>query len=223
MIRGIVLIALTICLGPCKPPAPEQYKVRYTTADSLWQLHWDSVPAQAIDHAILKADLREGPADISASFKMQYNDRFLFVEISVVDEIKSAVPVLDSPADAAAWSPWDNDAVELAFNNDPAGSLLFGYRLLRVSRGKKLPEGLQFFFTDLPGGYRLAAAIPLSYTGAVQKKFPCCIRVLDNDTPPEPGIYGGRETTLCWATTGKELMGEQRESYIFGEAIFLPE
>lgn len=81
----------------------------------------------------------KGPKDLSATFKVMWDDRFIYVAVHVVDD--HVTEPHGSLAKGMETGSWDDDGVELMFDND-------GCNMSRYYIGDHLHHEFHFVFSD---------------------------------------------------------------------------
>ncbi|MGB7589906.1 MAG: sugar-binding protein [Terriglobia bacterium] len=142
----------------------------------------------------------KGPADLSATFKVQWDEQYIYIAVEVLDDVVTEPH--GSLVKGTETGSWDDDGVELMFDNDGCGmsryyigdTMHHEFHFVYSSRRpfvfdnfwKKQPGAPQPLFT-LPDG----STEPLAYPGEVMVKneitdvFP---------KPPYNGAYAFRRT-----------------------------
>jgi len=142
----------------------------------------------------------KGHADLSATFKVQWDEQYIYIAVEVLDDVVTEPH--GSLVKGTETGSWDDDGVELMFDNDGCGmsryyigdTMHHEFHFVYSSRGpfvfdnfwRKEPGAPQPLFT-LPDG----STEPLAYPGEVMVKneitdvFP---------KPPYNGAYAFRRT-----------------------------
>ncbi len=159
---------------------------------------WNSVPAHAISHVVYTPPSSE--ADLTANFKMMYDNQALYILVDVTDD--------RLVSDSAEY--WMDDGVEVfiaAENNksDVYGDKDYQYHFDWDNTAPAMGEshrnntnGVQYAFARTDKGYRLEAKLPwttLGTTPAPGKKIGLDVHVNDDDDG------GDRDTKIMWFGT----------------------
>ena len=142
----------------------------------------------------------KGPADLSATFKVQWDEKYIYIAVEVLDDVVTEPH--GSLVKGTETGSWDDDGVELMFDNDGCGmsryyigdTMHHEFHFVYSSRRpfvfdnfwKKKPGAPQPLFT-LPDG----TTEPLAYPGEVMVKN----EITDVfQKPPYNGAYAFRRT-----------------------------
>lgn len=143
---------------------------RPIVSDDVLDAAWDAAPGQAIDNVLFGEGAIGGSGDLSAGFRMLYDDTHLYVLASVTDDTL----VNDSSSND------DDDCVVLLIDGDfSRGTIYDGSNDFdlgfcwddeTVSAGANsapVPEDLDFQILAMTGGYRVQIRLPLAETGII--------------------------------------------------------
>lgn len=142
--------------------------------------------------------------DLAASCRVLWDSVAVYVLVEVTDDVKFTQRVLPDSADRYMWGSHDYDAVDVIFRKSQREnySYRWNYQSDSLIANAAAPQA-RFHYKDTPQGYVFEARFPLAALGG-PAGGPLGFEVLvaDNDLTPQPGLYGGRETTLGWAGQG---------------------
>ena len=196
--------AVLLWLGGCR--ADKNYQAAFTpvapridgAADPLWQ----SARLESIANVIYKDELRQDAKDLSARYRALWDSSALYLLVEVFDNVKFAAAVPAEEAERSMWASHDYDGIDIILRR--SSSQRSSYRWNYQSDSLLSSPGAgraDFKYRDTPQGYVLEAKLPLQalggpWSGPVGFE----ILVADNDLPPQADLYGGRESTLAWAS-----------------------
>lgn len=168
--------------------------------DSELDSAWDTAPGQALDNVLFGGGAIAGSEDLSASYRMLYDDTHLYVLVSVTDDAL----VNDSP------SRDDDDCVALMLDGDYSrgasydeiNDLDLGFcwnetAIAPSADSAPVPPGAEFQIVETVQGYRVEIKLPLDEVGIIPGYgglFGLDIHVNDDDD----GDAGDAEITW-WA------------------------
>jgi hypothetical protein len=183
--------------------------------DSLWN-NIKSEPIKNIMHGYYYSIPRDS-SDLSASFKMMWDDTNLYFLLDVTDDFKCKIPVSKYKLDSVV--PWHRDEVELylAMKNrkkksfsllkgDFQYSFLYGKNEIN-STSLSSVVGIDFAQTDRKGGYIAELSIPFKTLHVIPNEnytFGFEIVIFDNDQDLSSGkYYLPLVSAIAWSEKGE--------------------
>src|SRR5450759_1855218 len=207
----IHIVVLLLAPAYAEPPClgPTYYATRRTTPIRIDGdlSEWAKVGGVSLDQEKfffvgqgMSASKWRGPQDLSATFKVQWDEEYLYVAVEVTDDAVtephgSLAPRMDTGS-------WDDDGVELMFDNDGCGMPRYYigdplHHEFHFVYSAKHPFVFDNFWKPQPGAPAPEFVLPdgtkepLAYPGEVMAKNDVTSRIA---SPPYNGAFAFRRT-----------------------------
>jgi hypothetical protein len=183
----------------------KNYEAAFTgvapTIDGAADPVWKTARAETMGNVVYKDELRQDAKDLSARYRALWDSSALYVLVEVFDNVKFAAAVPAEEADRRMWVSHDYDGVDIILRRSSTQRSSYRWNYQSDSLLSSPGAGqADFKYRDTPQGYVLEAKLPLGALGGPSPgPMGFEILVADNDLPPQPDLYGGRESTLAWA------------------------
>ena len=185
--------------GTSQPAVSAAYFSTPPTINGIWS-DWNT-PQLPIGHIVFGASKWKGASDLSAAYRIGWDNTNLYIAVKVNDNVYSQL--------SSGATLYKGDSLEILFNTDPASAsstqgLVESDYQLGISPGNPTPgnnpQAYLWFPADkagsqssvriaavaMTGGYRVEAAIPWSIFGvtpASGQQYGFAISVSDDDQP----------------------------------------
>lgn len=212
----IILVAIFSCESN---PTTENYSAQRNLIRPKIDGVIDSIWLSAFSAPILKTKGNHAikdSADLSASFKVLWDETNIYLLVDVKDNFKYNTnnfkyKSVDMP------NPWECDAIELFIDSEntkldffDSTKKHFKYEFVYstdivMSNDNSRTDGIIFAFSDTEHGYLCEICIPfktLDIKPYVNQTLGFEITVNDNDNDPEEGRFILRRKVLSWAEEG---------------------